>query len=345
MADGLARVSYFRALAAMLHAGVPILRIFDFLAEQNEDVRLREVSAAVGTRLAQGVPLPRALASHPECFRPLAVQLVEVGYRTGSLTETLRSLAQDEEDRWTLRQRLTNALAYPLALCGVTVAVVVLLPPLVLHGFLEQVAAMAGELPFLTRLLIAVSAAMRSPWLWAGAVLTAVGVVTTWRSASRIQAVGQTVERLMRALPGVGHLVQTAVTLRFSQVLGTAMKAGLAADAALALAASASGSPLVEEEAPRMVARLREGASLRESVEQGELLSPLLYHAVHAGEQVGQTPALLASVNELMEAELDYRIENLLQVIEPLVLTLMGLTVGTIAIGALLPLIRLVEGL
>ena len=338
------RISFFRSLTTMLGAGLPMFGVFEFLSRQSESEEQMEACYRISKDLVAGYPLHKAAYKEPLLFSEMSVKLIEVGMRTGKLVAVLQRVAADEEDRWKLRQTLQSHLMYPVCIASLTLVAVVILPPFVLADLLSQVVALTAEPPALTKFILAFSSALSKPPFLILMALLAVAFAFVARSAKARKAL-VSLEPYLWEVPGLGPLIQSAVSLRFLRVFSMTYDVGLTAPQCLLLAAEATGSRKAMAAGPRMKEVLIDGGTLRESLESGGFLPPLVVEAVEAGQLSGDVSRMMDSVGKIIDSELEYRIETLMALIEPLFMAILGLFVGVFAVGCLLPILKLSETL
>lgn len=338
------RAIVYRALSVMMEAGIPIYGAFEFLAVQVEDERLSQACRRVAQELAQGKSLAKVALKEPVLFQESAARMLEVGMRTGKMVAALKKLAEDEEQRWGFRSRLTNQLIYPILLAGLALLAAIILPPLALTSLLEQVLRFTEEPPFLTLMILQISSALSSP-----KILTSLGLLAILFVLSlRLRVVQERVkemEPMLWVLPGLGPFVRVVLSIRFLQLFAMMYEVGVPALQCLSLASKSTGSVVVGRLSQPMRSTLMAGGTLRESLEAADFLPRLCLEAVETGEQVGKIPAMMRSASSLLAAELEYRVEGLLALLEPILLTFLGVCVGVFALGCLLPILKLVEKL
>lgn len=335
------KITFFRSVAAMFAAGVPLIKIFDFLASGGESERLSHASARIAQRLSVGWTLPAAAAPESSLFDERAVRLLEVGYRSGAMVSVLDRLAEEEEATWKLVEQIRSQLAYPLGMAALALLAVIILPPLVLHDLLLQVVALTAEPPALTRLLLTLSGGLSSPWFLGVVLLLSALLFQGLKRESTLEYL----DRLAWRVPALARLWRDFIAVRFLRVLVTTYESGVPIYEALELAAGAGGSPHFRNRGTVMKSALIDGATLRESLEAGNCVPALVLHAVAAGEESGKLIHLLRSAARLLELELETRVEALVKLVEPLFLGVLGLFTAIFALGCLLPIVKLAESL
>ena len=340
--SGRQMVSFYRSLSVMLSSGVQLFACFEFLSRDAESKELSAASKRIGQRLVEGYPLPRAVAPERSFFDDKTVKLLEVGYKSGALAKILKRLAEDQEASWKLESQLQSQLYYPLGIAALGTLGVLVLPPLVLNDLLQQVVKFTDEPPAITQALLSFSAFLSSPWTIGVALTLIVGLgffvrPPYWMSMKR------RLELFYWEIPGISELWQSVVAVRFLSVFALTYDCGLPATQCLILSSGATGSTRVEARGPTMKETLVAGGTLRETLDSGDFLPPLVLEAVEAGQQTGKVADLLQRSADILSAEVQTRIEMVAKLVEPLVLTILGFFVGLFALGCLLPIIGLVE--
>jgi type II secretory pathway component PulF len=343
-ATGREMVTFYRSISIMISSGVPLFACFEFLAREGESKRLSETCQRISQRLVQGITLHKAASLEPAFFGQKAVRLMEVGFQTGSLTKILARLATDEEEAWELSNQLKSGLVYPVGIAVVATIAVMILPPLVLNDLLAQVVQLTAEPPVVTQVLMKFSAFISSPWVIAGLILMVSGTIFISRT-SYFSRFMDFAEIYLWKLPIVGDLWRSMVAVRFLSVFSLTYDCGLPATHCMLLSASATGSKFAHDQGPHMKQALIEGATLRECFELGGVLPQLALESVEAGQQTGQVSDMLTNSAMIIKAELQSRIEAVAKLVEPMVLMTLGAFVGVFALGCLLPIIKLAEGL
>lgn len=338
------RLVVYRALAVMLESGVHIFAAFEFLSHQAETKEIRAACRRLAKELAGGHSLANAAKAEPVLFSPTSARMLEVGMRTGKLMAVLQRMAEDEQQQWEMRQRLWSQLVYPLSIAMLALASAILLPPLALSGVLEQVVALTDEPPAITLGILKFSSAMSStPFLASVALIIAFIAYILSQPAQRQRILD--LEPYLWRIPWLGEIPRIVFSCRFLQLFALAYDVGLPVDQSLLLAAESTGSKVMQRAGIRMREDVRSGETLTEALAAAAFLPTIAVEAVHAGEQVGKISAMIQKVAAILLAELDYRIEGAMKLMEPALLLVLGLFVGVFAIGCLLPILKLAETL
>lgn len=338
-----ARTQFFRCLATLFHAGVPLHLSLGLLAEQSDSETMAEVCRAAETRLLAGHSLSNALAAHTEFFSPIHVALLRVGERTGSFPLVLEMLAEHEERSQQLSMRTRKALVYPAFVMVLCLALIFVLPPL-LFANLGPLLDPADLNPIASGLLL-LSSALRNPYLLVASAVVLAGA-SYWlpgylgRHEVRLAIADQLLQ-----VPVVGKTLRTVATVRFCWALELMVRAGVALNTALKPCAEATGNPVFESCITSCERALSEGETLAASLDRLVFFTPLFIAAVAIGEQAGSLPTLLRKTNRLLELDLEHWFERAGALLEPIALAILGVGVGIVAVGTLLPMVSALQTL
>lgn len=337
-------VSFYRSLATMMAAGIPVYAIFEFLAREPEYPAIGEACGRIARRLVTGMPLHKAAGDEPRLFDYTSVRMLEAGCQSGRLFQLLDRMASQREANWELTNKIKSQLTYPLGIALLTLAGALFIPPLVLSDLLNQVVQFTDEPPLLTKLLLALSSFLASPIFIGSALLMAGGAYLFCRGEA-LESAWQRCEKLLWHLPQVGPFWQNLVSIRYLRMFALTYECGLPITLCSTLAASVSGSPSLERRKSEIQKAFLDGATTAEALAAGRFLPPLARQAVEVGQESGSLPAMMNRVADLLACETGQRIETVTKLVEPLVLAVLGACVATFALGCLLPIIKLAETL
>lgn len=336
--DQRAQVILLRSLAVMLGAGLPLARSLHVLEGQPDG---GAVAQRMRVEIERGQELSAAMQAASPSFGPFQLKLVRVGERTGGLVEVLRQLADHEERQRALRLRLRSALTYPAALLAMCLSLLLLGPPFLLKGQLRMLELVGGELPFITRLLYALSD-------WRVLVLLAMtagaaGLAgSAWLGTERGYA---RFDQLLLALPGLGSLWRRIAVTRFSQALALQLRVGLSVLEAVPQAGAATGSPVLVSALAQSTAALREGSDLTDALAASDFFPGPFLACLRAGEESGKLPDCLQWLSRLNQLELESSLEMAMAALEPIIMLIMGLATAFVALATLLPMVKVVQSL
>jgi len=320
-------------LSVMMRGGVELSRALESLSLSAPDTEGQELARRLHTRLLQGNYLSRALAEYPSVFSPFYVGMVEVGERTGGLVVVLDRLAQWLRRDGELLQRLRAALVYPLSVAGFSLAMLVTVFATILPGLVQMIAEMEGQLPWYSRLLVLLVSGLQQPWMWlvAGLGLAAAGLLM--RQVSREQWF-----ELGVSLPLVGNLLIYSSLARFSVAAALMLEVGVDLLRALRLAAQASGSPLLVREMPHVVEGIRDGESVATMFRHLSHCPRVFWQMIEVAEESARMSSAFTFLARHLEAEVGYRIEAVMALMEPLLISLLAGLVGFTVVALMVPL-------
>lgn len=295
----------------------------------------------VARGLQRGATLSHCLSQFPECFSELQVTLVRVGERSGALGQVFARLAQQEEQLVVLQQRLRGALLMPLFITGFCIGLLFLVAPLMLGSVLQQMGLEYSQLPWMTRMLVSLASLLRNPFCWILVVvglLTAVGV---WRRHGRSRVLAAWLDRI----PGLGPTFRLYGSLRFVRILENTLNVGVPLLACLEMAGSGSGHPLLKQAMPQIIGAVKGGHELHEALAASRFFTGAAVQNIQAGQESGSLVKSLQSLARFQEIELNYACDTFTQLLEPLVMAVVGALVGFCVIATVLPLSQLVDSL
>ena len=327
-----------RQWATLLRAGVHLVPAMQMLA-RTAAPGLAPVLQAVQTEIERGTPLSQALARHPRQFSALYVGMVQAGERAGILDAMLERLASTLEANAALQRRVRGALAYPMVVSAMALAVLVALLVGVVPVFEEVFQAFGAPLPWSTQQVLNLSRVLTTHPV---ALLLACAAL----SAAALQAARQAHWRLawQRRLldwPVLGTLIMLSVSARWAHTLSALLAAGVTLVEALPSASQSAQHPVYVRIGAHLQRRVAQGGRLSEALAHSGRFPPLLVQLCATGEDSGMLEPMLAHAAELLGEELETRIASASRLIEPLVVVLMGAVIGVILVAMYLPIFQL----
>jgi len=328
-----------RQLAGLIGAGLPLERALTALVDEAEHERQRHLLAALRAEVNAGAPLARAMAQHPRDFSPVYTAVIAAGEQGGHLGLVLERLADDLEERQTLKAKLIGAALYPAIVTVVAIVIVVFLVSYVVPQVASVFAGSKQALPTLTVLMMALSQFVRAwgGWLLLALVLIAAGA----RLALQNDVLRQKFDAAWLRLPLIGRLARGYNAARFGANLAMLAGAGVPILRALQAAGETLHNRAMRADAEDALVMVREGAPLAAALAQKPRFPGLLAMFARMGEQTGQLPAMLQRASAQLSAEVQRRALQLATVLEPLLIVVMGVVVLLIVLAVMLPIIQL----
>lgn len=328
-----------RQLATLVDAGLPMDEALSALAEQSDNARARALVVQLRSRVMEGQALAAALAEFPESFPPMYRATVAAGESSGRLDEVLGRLADYTESREQLTQKLWVALAYPALLTLVALAVVTGLLVYVVPQVVQVFQSLRQELPLLTRILIAIAAAVRDFGL-AALVLLALAI-GGWRAALAREHVRLAWDRLVLKIPVIGRLVRATNTARAARTLATLTASGVNLLEALQLAAQTVKNQPMRQAIARAAGRVREGGGFARALGESGYFPPVAVRLIASGEKSGRLDEMLEQAAAQQAREVESLLATFTAVLGPAVILAVGALVLFIVLAILLPIFEL----
>ncbi|KMQ80961.1 General secretion pathway protein F [Candidatus Burkholderia pumila] len=328
-----------RQLASLLIAGLPLGETLQVLTEQSERDYIRELMAAIRAEVLGGHSFANALEQHPKDFQEIYRALVAAGEHTGKLGLVLSRLADYIEQRNALKQKTVLAFTYPGIVTIIAFGIVTFLLSYVVPQVVNVFASTKQALPFLTVMMMVLSAFVRSYW-WA--VLIAV-VLFAWMIRSILKRPGPRMgfDRWLLTAPLIGKLVRGYNTVRFASTLAILTAAGVPILRALQAAGETLSNTAMRNNVDDAIVRVREGSSLSRALGNTKTFPPVLVRLIRSGEATGDVTTMLDRASEGEARELERRTMFLTSLLEPLLILAMGGFVLVIVLAVMLPIIEL----
>ena len=328
-----------RQLATLVQAAMPLEEALTAIAAQQEKRRLKNIILAIRSKVLEGYTLSQSMEAFPRIFPPIFRATVAAGEHASHLDRVLNQLADYSEARMQSRQKIQQALLYPLILMITCLGIVSFLMGYVVPDIIKVFVDTGQSLPPLTQLLITSSEALQSYWPLFLAVLVLLTLFI--HQALARPEIRLIWHRLLLRLPLLGRFARSYNTARFASTLSILTRSGVSLVDALNIAAEVMTNEAIRLAVQKMSVRVSEGSSLHIAMTETGLFPPLMQHMIASGEATGELDQMLERASANQQHELDSRIAMLLGLFEPLMLVVMGGVVMTIVIAILLPILNM----
>ncbi len=336
-------VSFTRQLATLIDADVPLLEGLGILGHQTEKESFRAIINTVRTSIEGGATLSVALSEHIGVFGQFYISLVRVGEVTGKLQESLLYLAEYLERISSLNSKIRGALFYPAFVLFAMVVVGVVLMTTVIPQLISIIKdAGVEELPLTTRMLIAVSEFMESYFVYIliAVVMLIIGVLYYVRTEEGRKVL----DRLKISVPRFGRIVRNLYIARFSETLATLIRSGVPILEGIDITSDVVGNQVYREILLEAKTSIKGGSTLSDTLQRYPHEFPRLVSSmVMTGEKTGRTEYMLTTLQKFYKVESENDIQNLSQLIEPVMIIILGLGIGGLVSAVLLPIYSLVN--
>ncbi len=330
---------FTRQLATLVRAGLPLEESLLAVSQQTERPRIQSIVLGVRSKVMEGHTLADGFAEFPKVFPEIYRATVAAGEQSGHLDSILERLAEYTENREQIRQKVLGAMLYPIVLSIMCFGIVSGLLVYVVPKVVEVFESSKAKLPFITQVLIAVSAFFREylVWMVVGGVLLAIGL-SRWL---RNPVARRRWHRLQLRLPLMGKLSRGFNTARFTRTLSILSGSSVPVLDALRISGDVVTNLPMRDAVIEAASRVREGAPIGRSLAQSKLFPPMTIHLISSGESSGELEAMLERAAISQERELDGLLTALVGLLGPLLIVGMGLFVMGIVFAMLLPIFEL----
>jgi len=328
-----------RQLASLSQSCMPLEESLLAVSQQNDNPRSKSILLGVRAKVMEGYTLADGLSDFPQAFPELYRATVAAGEQSGHLDIVLERLADYTEARQALRQNITNAMVYPIALIVMAMGIISFMLATVVPKIVGVFQSTQAELPGLTRGLITTSDFLRDYWLALIIGIAALGYVV-WRFLQQ-DGPRRAYHRFLLSMPITGRLTRGINTARFTRTLSILAGAGVPILDALKISAEVIQNLPMRDAVMDATIRVREGASISKSLATSKLFPPMMIHLVSSGEAGGKLEEMLGRAAVGQEREVDGLIATLLGILQPLVIVLMGGIVLVIVLAILLPIFEI----
>lgn len=335
---------FYRQLAILFEANVSPLDSLKVLGEQTSNPLFKELIFNLEKDIKGGEPLSQAMVKHAKVFSPFYVNVVRAGEATGKLHEVLRYLADHAEQEYNLSRKVKGALTYPIVILTLFVIVAVLMMVYVVPQLASMLEELGQELPFTTRVLIGTSKFLRS-WVWLVILVIIALIIGLWKfvKTPRGRAIWDIIKIKIPIFRGLSRNIYLA---RFAENLKTLLMGGIPILKALDITASVIGNKVYE----KIITEAREKVRVGETISSAfsgypKEITPMVTQMVAVGEKTAQLDTILEKVANFYQQDIDRTTANMSQLVEPIMILILGVGVGFLITSILMPIYNIASGL
>jgi type IV pilus assembly protein PilC len=331
---------FARQIAVMMAAGVPMVQGFDIIAGGQSNVRMKNMLIDIKTSIEGGSTLAEALAKYPVQFDELFRNLVRAGESAGVLDTVLDTVATYKENIEALKGKIKKAMFYPAIVFAVAILVSAILLIFVVPQFESVFAGFGAQLPAFTQVIVNMSRFLVGNWIFM--LFCTIGVIAGLIFAyKRSPRFAHFIARAVLKLPVVGQILHQSAIARFARTLGVTFAAGVPLVEALDSVAGATGSPIYNDAVKRIREDVAVGHQLQLSMRQVGLFPNMVVQMVAIGEESGALDKMLFKIAEFYEQEVNNAVDALASLLEPFIMVIIGVLVGSMVVGMYLPIFKL----
>ena len=338
-------VGFSRQLSILISAQVPLLASLKSLALQTENHLFSEVIYELANDVEGGTAFSKALAKHPKIFSPFFVNMVKSGEVSGSLQDSLLYLADYLEKQYYLMTKIRGAMIYPAFIMGSFILIGVLMMILVVPKLIGFLSEAGQDLPLMTKILIGVSSFLSS-WWWLLLLILLGGGGYLYYSFKNSQQLRDRWDQVKLKMPIFGKKVFLKLYVtRLAENLSVLIQGGLSILQALQVTSEVIGNTVFKNIVIEAKENVRVGASLSDSLRKHKEIPPLVVQMIATGEQTGSVDSILKKMSSFYSKEIDATVENLAQLIEPLLILLIGGAVAILVASILMPIYNIANAI
>lgn len=335
------KLVFFRQLATMIAAGIPVTASLAILTEQTQNRRFRRVLTRVYKRVSAGTTLGSALAENPKCFDAITIPLVRSGEESGTLDMSLAKIASFMEDQENLRKKIISAMTYPTVVICIALLVLGVMVAVVVPQFEKAFGNLNIELPALTLMTFKFGRWMQHNWYVIPLVIIVAAILL--RQLRRMKSMKLPVDTFLLKIPIFGDIIFKASLTRSFRTMGSLLRSGVPVLSSLEMTAEVAGNERIK----RGFLEMRDGASMGKAlnavVREKKLFPPMIGHMIAVGEETGRTDEMLEKIADWYDAELSEKIKRLSSILEPVMVVFVGIIVGFMVLAIFLPIISAIN--
>ncbi len=331
-----------RQLSTMINAGLPLVEAFRLIGRGSDNAAMRKVINQVASDLEAGQPLQDALAAHPHVFDELYVNMVRAGEKGGILDTVLDRLATYKEKTEALRSKVKSALFYPVAVIAVAFLVSAVLLVWVIPQFQEIFQGFGTTLPPPTQFVIGLSEGFRANWYWILGGIIAFAYAFS-KAYQKVEPFRREVDRNVLRLPVFGDIALKASIARMTRTFATLSAAGVPMLEILDTVGRTAGNRIVQEAIQDTQTAVEQGQRLSDPLEDSGVFPPMVTQMIAIGEEAGSLETMLAKIADFYEQEVDAAVDGLTDLLEPIIMVVLGVVLGGLVISMYLPIFKMGE--
>ena len=334
---------FSRQFAALINAGVAIVRSLGVMAEQCTNPKLKKALTQISEDVQQGMNLSEAMRKHPDCFDNLYVSMVQAGEVGGVLDEVMNRLSKLLEDVARLQNQIKSALTYPVAVGIFAFAIFIGMTVFLIPIFADIFKQLNVELPALTQFMLDISAFIRGFW-WSIPIVF-FGAGFAFRNYYKTRMGRETIDRISLKVPLFGDLIQKSAVARFSRTFGALTRSGVPILTALEIVRDTAGNQVIANAVDESRKEIQQGGMISLALQKEQVFPIMAIQMISIGEETGELDQMLAKVADFYEDEVEQSVKALTSIIEPIMIVVLGGMVGVILLSMYLPMFKIFEKL
>ena len=334
---------FTRQLATLVNAGLPLMRGIEVLKRQMKDARMKEALEGIGENIASGGTFSESLTQYPKIFDNLYVNMVKAGEAGGVLEDVLGRLAEFAEKSEKIKNKVKGAMIYPIVVLVAAVGITAFLLVAVIPKFKQVFNDMMGgaSLPAITEAVIQASEFVQHNGLQVAAVIFAIVVI--FKVVKRTEKGAYFFDAMSLKVPVTGTLAQRSAVSKITRTLGTLLSSGVPILQSLTIVRDTTGNRVLAKAIQTIHDSVKEGESMTQPLSQCPVFPPMVVSMVEVGEETGALAEMLTRIANTNDDEVDNAVAGMTAAIEPALIIVLAVVVGTIVIAMFLPMIKIIS--
>lgn len=335
---------FSRQFAALVNAGVAIVRSLGVLSEQCSNPKLKQALVGISAEVQTGLSLSEAMRKYPDCFDNLYVSMVEAGEVGGVLDEVLNRLAKLLEDVARLQNQIKSALAYPLVVGFLAVAIFIGMTVFLIPIFANIFKDLGTTLPPLTQFMLWISGILRS-WRLLPVISLVIAAGIAYRKYYKTPVGHENIDRFYLRMPLFGDLIQKSSVARFSRTFGSLTRSGVPILTCLEIVRETSGNQVIANAIDAARIEIQQGGMISIALQKEKVFPPMAIQMISIGEETGELDNMLMKIADFYEDEVEQAVKALTSILEPVMIVVLGGMIGTILLSMYLPMFKVFDTL
>ena len=336
---------FSRQFAALVNAGVALVRGLGVLADQCPNPKLKRALQEISSDVQQGTNLSDAMRKHPQCFDGLYVSMIQAGEVGGVLDDVLNRLSKLLEDVARLQNQIKSAMAYPI-----TVGIIALLVFLGMTIFLLPIFAgifeeLDAELPMFTQIMLNISNILRTPIYSIALVIVVMVLAFAYRQYYKTRVGRETIDRFSLKMPLFGDLIQKSCTARFCRTFGALSRSGVPILTSLEIVRDTAGNQVIANAVDEARREVQSGGMISLALQREKVFPIMAIQMMSIGEETGEIDTMLMKVADFYEDEVEQAVKALTSIMEPIMIVFLGGMVGSILVAMYLPMFAVMDNI
>jgi len=334
------KANFYHLLSVMINAGIPMVKALKSLVSQMQDSpRMATVVTDMAKTIEEGESLSVSMLQFSDIFHEAEMGMIQSGEASGQLSKVLANLATDTEKAYMMKSKVKSAMMYPIVIFSLLIAVIVAMMVYVIPQLTQLFDSMGGDLPGITKAVV-----FTSDFIIANGMLLAIGLFAMFLIFSFLKKTKEgmyLLDKFKLSIPIFGGLLKKSCLSRFARSLNNLLDSNVSIVKTMEITANSIGNEVYKRRLLLSIEDIKQGIPLAENLSESSLFPPMLVNMIDVGEKTAQLGEITEKVAEFYEEEVDTAVAGISKIIEPIILVIVGLTVGTVVAAIMLPIMKL----